>query len=451
MMRVPPAPRLTREVAVVSRQHGTVPSRNELSRHDGTRAARRGAGASRRAALIVTASAIAALVATSTTVQSGATSTVSAYHLQAGVRLVTTQIPDVPLAIRKLVVTPGPTTVPDIAPAASTFPLYTLTSKMSASAGAVVGINGDFGTPARQPKHDLMIDGELWTSGEKPGNAVAWSEDGTSVYVGKPELRIRVATTHGAPLFSVADWNARPPTSTSVSAYTARGGSVTRPPGVTNPAADDPVWCEAALTPVGDPRWTGSQTAIARRYSVVTTEDPCRQTPLPVASDPGSLVVATRYTPGTPNLLQGLVVGDTIRLTTRYAGWPGVTDVMGGQQMLIKDGQNIAPAWYSGAHSILKRPASHRDRGDPGVLRHRSPHGLPIDPRDRRWASSDVVHRRSAASARADLASVGSMGRDESGWRWVDHDVERQVLNVLLPIVPVGRRVSRAATVGVHR
>jgi hypothetical protein len=40
-------------------------------------------------------------------------------------------------------------------------------------------------------------------------------------------------------------------------------------------------------------------------------------------------------------------------MTTRFVGWPGVTDVVGGQQMLVQGGLNVAPPLFEGAHHIL--------------------------------------------------------------------------------------------------
>ena len=57
--------------------------------------------------------------------------------------------------------------MPDIVPASSHYPLYTLTSTMAAHAAALAAVNGDFGTP-----HALMVDGELWTSGAVPGSGI---------------------------------------------------------------------------------------------------------------------------------------------------------------------------------------------------------------------------------------------------------------------------------------
>ena len=100
--------------------------------------------------------------------------------------------------------------VPDIAPATQQYPMWALTSTMSANAGAIAGVNGDFGTGRGQPVHTLMIDGELWTTGQAQGRAVAWSSDGSRAYVGHPALRIKATGSAGA-LFHIHEWNALAP------------------------------------------------------------------------------------------------------------------------------------------------------------------------------------------------------------------------------------------------
>ena len=233
--------------------------------------------------------------------------------------------------------------------------MYALTSRMSAGAGAFFGVNGDFGTKLRQPAHDLMIDGELWTTGVKMGNAVAWSEDGRTAYIGRPRLRIRAlnASTN-APLFDITEWNARLPTTSTVAAYTSRGGIVTVPPGVANPTQQDPVWCEALLAPLSGARWSGlARRSIVRTYNVVTQPDPCDGTSLPVGATSGAVVLASAYSSSGINAVKDLRVGDDVKLTWTFAGWPGVTDVMGGGQMLVDQGVNVAPPYVSGSPHVL--------------------------------------------------------------------------------------------------
>jgi hypothetical protein len=83
--------------------------------------------------------------------------------------------------------------------------------------------------------------------------------------------------------------------------------------------------------------------------------DPCQQTPLPVGTTSGAVVVATRDTPGIPNPVRRLRPGRTVVIGTRFAGWPGVTDVMGALHMLVRDGVNVAEHYVDGDPYIYDR------------------------------------------------------------------------------------------------
>jgi exopolysaccharide biosynthesis protein len=277
-----------------------------------------------------------------------AASVVTKYPLTTNVRLITTRFPTKPVEERTLKVTPTSASVPDIVPAAASYPMFDLTSTMGANAGALAAINGDFGTSKDQPTHILMIDGELWTTGDVRGDAIAWNETGTTFTVGAPALRIGVTSGKGTPLFTVHDWNAHAPTRSSISAYTARGGSVTVPPGKASPTSTDPYYCEAQLDPSSGPRWTTGRTAIVRRYTVVAQPEPCPQTKLLVGSTAGEVVLASRTTKGVSSGVGALRVGQTVKISTRFNGWPGVTDVMGAGVMLVDGGKNVAPPYTTG-------------------------------------------------------------------------------------------------------
>src|SRR5215470_12571008 len=75
-----------------------------------------------------------------------AASVVAKYSLTKNIQLITTRVPSKPVEERTLKVTPTTASVPDIVPAAASYPMFDLTSTMSANAGALAGINGDFGT-----------------------------------------------------------------------------------------------------------------------------------------------------------------------------------------------------------------------------------------------------------------------------------------------------------------
>jgi hypothetical protein len=281
----------------------------------------------------------------------GATRSTTDFPLNATVKLERVRVSTGPEEIRVLTLAPG--TVPDIAPATQQYPMWALTSTMSANAGAIAGVNGDFGTGKGQPVHTLMIDGELWTTGQAQGRAVAWSSDGTRAYIGHPALRIRAIGASGA-LFNIQQWNAHAPTFKSIAAYTARGGSVTKPPGKTNPVSTDPKYCAARLVPSHAVTWSGAaRTTLVRRYTVEAQPEPCSRQPLAVGSKTGAVVVASKYSSSLSNKVAALTAGDTVKITMTLVGWPGVTDVMGGSQLLVDKGANVAPGYSAGDDYIL--------------------------------------------------------------------------------------------------
>jgi hypothetical protein len=280
-----------------------------------------------------------------------ATRTSASYGLSPTLKLTTLRVTKGPQEVRILKLAQG--AVPDISLGGQRFPLQMKTSAMSAAAGALAGVNGDFGTDADQPVHTLMVDGELWTSGLLKGNALAWSNDGDTAYIGSPDLHVK-AVEGRTRLFRIDSWNALQD-STTVSAYTSRGGTLARPPGLASPSAGDPSWCAARLEPKNKPSWHGSkQTSIFRRYQVVEQPEPCPQTPMSIGTTPGEVVlVAEHANGGGTNPVMAMTPGDQLRIFWKLKGWPHTTDVMGGAQILVDAGKNVAPGYHSGADHIL--------------------------------------------------------------------------------------------------
>jgi phosphodiester glycosidase len=281
------------------------------------------------------------------------TRTVKTFRVGPRTRLDRVRYPDIPEEVRIVRVHPGEA-VPDVAPADPSYPMWGYTSAISAAAGAIVGVNGDFGTKVGQPKHVLMVDGELWTTGQIGGNAAAWSASGDRAYVGHPALKVLAVDSTSGVSFHLPEWNVGRPRAGGIGAYTARGGTITRPPGTSTPTASDPHWCAARLLPSSGLGWSGpGRRAIVRTYTVGSQRDACPQTPTGIGPTEGAVVVAKRFRDGVKNKVRALSVGDVVRISWSFVGWPGVTDVMGGQQLLVQDGVNVAPDYVPGSDYIL--------------------------------------------------------------------------------------------------
>ena len=279
--------------------------------------------------------------------------TASSYRVGAGLTLKTVRDTRGPQQIRVLTLAPG-SSVPDISPATAQFPMWGLTSSMSANIGAIAGVNGDFGTSKGQPKHTLMIDGELWTTGQSGGNAIGWSTNGKIAYIGHPQLKMAGHdVTHPSDFF-ISGWNARAPKRGMIAGYTSRGGNVTRPPGTMSPSGADPQWCAARLVPTRQIEWNGShRTSLVRRYTVEAQPQPCPKTPLGLGSNANAVVLAVKASSTHAVKITSLAVNDVVKLTWTLQGWPGVTDVMGAQQMLVQKRTNVAPPYHTGDDYIF--------------------------------------------------------------------------------------------------
>jgi hypothetical protein len=231
--------------------------------------------------------------------------------------------------------------------------MYANSSAMAANNGAVAGTNGDFATDYGAPVHPFMVDGELWTSGTGPGALYGITPNGVRAFVGRPNLRM-VARAKGSPAQRIANWNAGVPEMSTLHAYTFRGGNVVTPPGVANPSGSDPTWCAARLAPRSGYRWAGAdRTAIERVYTV-QQQAVCAKTRMELGADQGNVVLASKGTDGAGSTwVKTLSGGKRVKLQYGFPDWPGVTDVGGGNTMLVNRGENVAPEYYSGAPNLL--------------------------------------------------------------------------------------------------
>jgi hypothetical protein len=262
-------------------------------------------------------------------------------QLRPGLSLTVIRYTRQPNEVRILTITPslGPTL--DVQPGRDAYPIYAPPSSVAARHGDAAIVNAAFSVNG-VPTHASLIDGELWTSGMGTADAMALTPRGERAFIGKPSLSI-VAQPQGGTAFDVTNWNARLPKKAGVSAYTSRGGNIVPPPGALQPTESDPAWCAARLVPTTTIAWTGHRAGITRAYTVEDLTDPCSPKREIVGAAEGAVVLAGRA--GTPGgrVVRALTLGEMIHLTWSFAGWPGVTDVIGGEPILVSHGRNVAP------------------------------------------------------------------------------------------------------------
>jgi hypothetical protein len=274
------------------------------------------------------------------------------WKIAPGVKLTRVKYANTPNEVRILTILPQRGPRLDVVAADSNFPMYRLTSGMAAANGAIAGVNGDFATRYGAPVHATMIDGELWNSATSGGTGFAVTHNGANAYVGTTRLEIE-ARPIGRRAKRIVEWNVGVPTTRTVHAYTRRGGTAVPPPGSSSPGASDPIFCAVRLGVDSAYDWANDQkTMITRTYKVLARD--CDRRRMGLGSSAGNVVLASRSRSGSgSDWIKSLSRGTRIRLAYGFRGWPGVTDVVGGRPMLVRDGRNVAPGWTSGANHLL--------------------------------------------------------------------------------------------------
>jgi hypothetical protein len=349
------------------------------------------------------------------------------WQVASGVRLIRIRYPGPPHEVRILRVTPSQGSRVDIGMGAVDLPLWNKTSQIASRLGAVAGVNGDFTTARGAPKHVTMVDGELWTSGWVGGSAFGISAAGQRAFAGQPSLTMRLTRPDGHGLMRVAAWNVGVPRRGTVKGYTRRGGKVVHPPGAMHPDGSDPTYCAARLEPIKGEGyvWSGKrETSITRRYRVDAQPEPCRKSRLARGSTPGAVVLAARAGTKGARKIMALRRGRRVRLWWSFQGWPGVTDVIGASQVLLRRGHNVAPGNRPGGGYILE----NNPRTAVGVSRSCSDRRsatackifiVTVDGRQPGWSKGMMLPRLADELKRAGAWSAVNLDGGGSTTAWV--------------------------------
>ncbi|MDQ3661779.1 MAG: phosphodiester glycosidase family protein [Actinomycetota bacterium] len=196
------------------------------------------------------------------------------------------------------------------------------TSSMGRRTGALAGINGDYARPDGRPVYAFADDGRLAQSPPPQfGGNFAFDEPNT--HFGRRPLSSSVKVASTGQELAVTRFNRGAPSMQEIAAYSPVGGAVVRPPRFA---------CSVRLSPLGPPaRGAGSDHATP----TVVTAQRCSATRM---KRRGGIVLATPLWGPQAVELMSLEVADEVTFTWSFRDWPGIRDAIGGNPVLVRDG-----------------------------------------------------------------------------------------------------------------
>jgi hypothetical protein len=192
-------------------------------------------------------------------------------------------------------------------------------------------VNGDFGFQSGRPVHPFAQDGQLVQTSNALGVLFAIANDGSTLIAKPTGQRVSVTEADTGETWPVAHWNNGRPSASEMVAFTAAGAGLDQP---------RPFTCSARVLPVAPGSSNGD--IVTRSYTVDLNG--CFSSS--IAAQDGVVLSAA---PGTDEatFLRSLVQGETVDIEWSL-GIPGVSDAIGGDRILVNNGQ-VALGACSGA------------------------------------------------------------------------------------------------------
>lgn len=237
-----------------------------------------------------------------------------------------------PKAIRVLEMAPRTQLALDAALARGRIPRHEKTSSMAARRNAVAAINGDYTLGkshewSGRPVHAFAHDARMVTTELSWGRNVGIGEDKRIAALGR--ARMNGFLTHPAKEepWRINRWNDVLWGKQTV-AYTPEGGGAFKPP---------PDACSVRVFPQGDPLWTADGLGVEQEH--VVDRAICRDERLGRA---GGTVISIAYgTNKAAEFVADIMPGDVVTVGWSL-GWDGVVETIGGNPMLIENGELVA-------------------------------------------------------------------------------------------------------------
>ena len=274
----------------------------------------------------------------------------------------------------------------DVTLGKSALPSNRVLSRIAKQAGALAGVNGDYGSG--KPIHPFAQDGQLVNSSTQLGALFAVTRDERTTHFGRPDLEVTVTDLADDSVFTLDRWNDGRPVPGELAGFSPPGGTLEPPPDGA---------CSVRLAPAGPPaasRDSGIDQEFTAETPICTTE--------PVSRD-GGVVLSAAPSSDEATLLLAIEPGTPMRLHWTF-GWKDVFDAVGGAPLLLRDGAFVNEC-NSGCGPVPRTGVGVTASGE--ILL------VVVDGRQPRWSLGPTVDE--FARIMKDLGAVDALNLDGGG------------------------------------
>ncbi|MGZ4137587.1 MAG: phosphodiester glycosidase family protein [Actinomycetota bacterium] len=230
----------------------------------------------------------------------------------------------------------------DITLAGPTLGYRATVPQMAKAHGALAAINGDFSSRiVGRPIHAFVEDGTFVQSAGPGASSFAVSQDEQHAMAGATTQVMNVTDSQTSLTWRIDRWNFGAPDVGEIAAFSPAGGSLEKPPAGA---------CSIHLTPNGPA--TPAANGVGGFDQTFTIDDSaCRAGAMSVGN---GVVLST--VPGTDEatMFSALPLGTTMTIHLSL-GWADAYDVIGGDTMLVHEGQIVVPT-YCGSYFCQGQP-----------------------------------------------------------------------------------------------